>query len=223
MPVDELFSLFADLDVLATDADLAERVARNLTVLATKLSLDAGGKTHEAKGERRSVAQRLGRLAQQKKPATTVAQKRRLAVLQTRLAEVTGRAVTVLPTASLVYEHIKGRAERNKPHGLEAHELGVAHWTIPGVPIRVPFLSDMPTLGAWMLRELAPSVADVRDAAAAPFTAMHYKADEKPGVGFALYTLLPLLDHASAMRKASDAYAAVHGATLRAIRRLLTE
>jgi hypothetical protein len=191
MAIDDLFALFPDLDVLATEEELAGRV--------------------------------VGSIVRQTQNATSVHQKRRLAVLQRRLAEVTGRPINVLPTAQRVYEHIKENADRNEPHGLEAHELGVAHWVIPGVPIRVPFLTDAPSLGARILRELVPSVADVRDAATDLAVAVQYKADERPGVGFALYTLLPLLDHASAMRKEGRGeYDAVHGATLRAILRLLT-
>jgi hypothetical protein len=187
MSVDELFALFADLDVLATDERVAERVRNMLP-----------------------------------RTAATVGQKRRLAVLQTRLAEVTGVPMSVLPTGSSVYEHIEQRAGMNKPHGLEAHELGVAHWAVPGVPIRVPFLTNVGTsLAAWILRELAPPVADVLDAATEPVIAVQYKADERPGVGFALYTLLPLLDHASEMRETRSEYTHVHRATLSAIRRLL--
>jgi hypothetical protein len=140
-----------------------------------------------------------------------VAKKRRLAVLQTRIAEVTDTPASVLQTAAAVYAHVESCAHRNEPRGLEAHEVGMEHWAIPGVPVYVPTMTSIPSSGAWMLRKLVPSVADALDAATEPAVAVQYKADERPGVGSALYTLLPLLDHSSAMLKALDGAAANPG------------
>jgi hypothetical protein len=72
-----------------------------------------------------------------------------------------------------------------------------------------------------MLHKLVPSVADALDAATEPAVAVQYNADELPGVGYALYTLLPLLDHSSAMLKAGQDYSTVPRLTLTAIQKCL--
>ena len=66
-------------------------------------------------------------------------------------------------------------------------------------------------------------VSDVAEAGAEAMRGrvVQYKSTESPGVGYALYALIPILDHASTMSRVSDQYEPLKGATLRAIKRLL--
>ena len=167
----------------------------------------------------------------------TVTQRRRLEVLQTRFAEALGggkapsrgggarggEAPSPHPHRSY-YEHVVRRAKDGKPHGLHAHEFGVAHTAFyvgPTVVYRWPLVEARAQPSSWMgalLARLVPDpVQSVVDAAwdAASGRAVQYRGGERPGVGYALYALLPVLDHASAM-----GYKIVQHHTLVAIGRL---
>ncbi len=122
------------------------------------------------------------------------------------------------------YEHVVRRANDGKPHGLHAHEFGVAHTAFyigPTVVYRWPLVEARAQPSSWMgalLARLVPDpVKSVVDAAwdAASGRAVQYRGGEHPGVGYALYALLPVLDHASAM-----GYKIVQHHTLGAIGRL---
>ena len=87
---------------------------------------------------------------------------------------------------------------------------------------RAPLVEDAPAHGSWMgslLALMVPNnVQSVVDAAsdAASGRKVQYRGGEPPGVGYALYALLPVLDHASVM-----GYGAVKKSTLMAVRCLL--
>jgi hypothetical protein len=92
----------------------------------------------------------------------------------------------------------------------------------PTVVYRAPLVEDAPAHGSWMgslLALMVPNnVQSVVDAAsdAASGRKVQYRGSEPPGVGYAMYALLPVLDHASVM-----GYGAVKERTLTAVRCLL--
>ena len=177
---------------------------------------------------KQNVAQTLARM--RKEPSLSVVQRRRLEVVQTRVKEASGGNGAVDDAGAEVYKHLVERAKEGKPHGLSAHELGVAHTAFyvgPTVVYRAPMVeAEAPAHGSWMgtllarLSEtLVPDrvqsvVAAATDAASG--RKVQYRGSESPGVGYALYALLPVLDHASVMK-----YDAVKGHTLRAVGSLL--
>ena len=138
-----------------------------------------------------------------------------------------------------VYAHIERCALNNTPHALKEAELGVLHaeYDVAGrIAFRQPIL-QLPSTSSvqkaikWVVGELTPTcVSDLAGNAAETGVVrvrfVQYKATEPPGVGYALYALLPILDHVIAMCNGqSEAtqreYAPLKSATLRAIQRLL--
>jgi hypothetical protein len=229
-------------EVCAQNGELVEK-ARALRWLEDTfgaegdITVDAMFEMHEGLGALAAVKQKgvlenvRKALARLEDASLTVAQRRRLEVVQERVAEVVG-VVKAKDTGAAVYAHVAAKAKDNEPHGLDAHELGVAHTAFhvgPTVVYRAPLVeADAPAHGSWMgalLARLVPDrVQSVVDAAsdAASGRKVQYRGCEPPGVGYALYALLPVLDHASAMCKAgAGEYAFVKKHTLSAIERLL--
>ena len=163
-------------------------------------------------------------LADMQKVELTVGQRRRLEVMQTRVKEASGKGGVDESGAEMYYAHIAAQAKDGKPHGLTAHEFGVAHTAFyvgPTVVYRAPLVEEAPAHGSWMgslLALMVPSLQSVVDAAsdAASGRKVQYRGGEPPGVGYALYALLPVLDHASVM-----GYGAVKERTLMAVKCLL--
>jgi hypothetical protein len=164
-------------------------------------------------------------LADMQKVELTVGQRRRLEVMQTRVKEARGKGNVDESGAEVYYAHIAAQANDGKPHGLNAHEFGVAHTAFyvgPTVVYRAPLVEDAPAHGSWMgslLALMVPNnVQSVVDAAsdAASGRKVQYRGGEPPGVGYAMYALLPVLDHASVM-----GYGAVKERTLTAVKCLL--
>jgi hypothetical protein len=146
-------------DVCARNAELVEKGravewlnATFAKATSTAVTVDAMFEMHDALGAvasrqvARDVARNVAttlenmRAAMEKESAalataSTVTQRRRLEVLQTRLAEALGggeaapsRGRGGNPHQHLsYYEHVVRRAKDGKPHGLHAHEFGVAH------------------------------------------------------------------------------------------------
>jgi hypothetical protein len=191
----QLFEMYADLDAIDSVEGARARVVRALD------RLDAG--------------------------AALVVEKRRLAVLREK---VQGNANW---HKAEVFAHVKQRADANEPHGLEVHELGAAHaefhadgrllfrWPM----VEVPSQGRASRVVEWLVRTLVPpGVADVAGAASrmGASSVAQYKGPERPGVGYVLCALLPILDHASAMCKAGKAeYAQLKATTLAAVRTAL--
>jgi hypothetical protein len=161
--------------------------------------------------------------------AATVTQRRRLDVMRTRVGATRGA-----DDEAYVHRYLEERARAKEPHGLVAHEFGVAHTAFyigPTVVYRAPVVEAEAAgaHGSWMGRLLARLVPDrvqgVVDAAsdAASGRRVQYRGGEPPGVGYAIYALLPVLDHASAMLKAGEReYDVVQQRTLHALGRLLS-
>ena len=135
-----------------------------------------------------------------------------------------------------VYDHIARCANANELCGLNEAELGIMHTTYEAagqIAYRWPMLEAARDASfaqkaqkavAWLVRGLMPTcVSDVAEAGAEAMRGrvVQYKSTESPGVGYALYALIPILDHASTMSRVSDQYEPLKGATLRAIKRLL--
>lgn len=227
-------------DVCAKNGELVEKAKAIAWLDATfgngksaAITVDAMFEMHDALGALASHKVGRGVVAnveralaemQRGRETLTVAQRRRLEVVQTRVVDA-GGLVNVDGAGAEVYKHLADRAKEGKPHGLSAHEFGVAHTAFyvgPTVVYRAPLVEDAPAHGAWMGALLALLVPDrvqgVVDAAsdAASGRKVQYRGGEPPGVGYALYALLPVIDHASAM-----GYAAVQRHTLSAVGCLL--
>ena len=180
--------------------------------------------------------------------ARRVTDTRRVAVLLTMLTLLAQRGGPVAPRGLVgpvrpdpyegVYAHIEMCAELNEPHALKDEELGVLHSAYEAagkIAFIKPMLQPAPPSSAvmWLVGEVTPTCISDAAATAAESGAdlvrvreVQYKATEPPGVGYALYALLPILDHVSAMCKGESErtqrdYAPLRGATLRAIRCLL--
>ena len=207
IPIDELFAMHERLGALAV---VTKRVADNVVETLARMHTDAD------------------------RTVLTVTQRRRLEVLQTRVAEATrASAGDIEDAGAAVSAHLASKAKERAPHGLNAHEFGVAHTAFyvgPTVAYRWPLVdADARAHGSWMgalLAYLAPGPVQSVVEAASDFASrrkVQYRGCEPPGVGYAIYALLPVLDHASAMCKAgASGYASVQQSTLRAIECLLS-
>jgi hypothetical protein len=135
-----------------------------------------------------------------------------------------------------VYDHIALCASTNATCALNEAELGVMHTTYEAagqIAYRWPMLEAARDASfaqkaqkavTWLVRGLMPTcVSDVAEAGAEAMRArvVQYKSTESPGVGYALYALIPILDHASTMCRVAHEYEPLKGATLRAIERLV--
>lgn len=170
--------------------------------------------------------------------ARIVTETRRLVVLRHKLLALRGatpgRTKMDAPYEG-VYDHLERCASTNELCGLNEAELGIMHTTYEAagqIAYRWPMLEARDASFAqkaqkavtWFVRGLMPTcVSDVAEAGAEPMRArvVQYKSTESPGVGYALYALIPILDHASTMCRVASEYVPLQSATLRAIKRLI--
>jgi hypothetical protein len=208
--VDELFAIFADIELLKEkEPKLYEKLENRVKALANGAA--KGGAKPAAKGT--------------KMDARTL---RRLEVLCTRLG------LPAQSASAALLAQITANAEANKPHGLAVDELGCEHTVV-----RVGAGSYMPSMytpgplpewwvkrwGAWFAQRaaetltprLAAAGAAVSELQAQTTAAVQYKGLESPGTGYVLVKLLAILDDATARE-----YAEVKATTLAAIASVLT-
>ena len=199
------------------------------------LDVEAQGVAFERAATALDAAERA---AGRKSDAARVTDKRRIAVLRHKMRQIRrlrrGRwkkseesEESVAPPYDGLYEHLAARAAANLPHEVRDEELGVAHETYEAagtVVYRMPLLEErrpglVRTLARLLGAVLPTCVSDLALSAAAVtrVRVVQYAATEPAGVGYVLYALLPILDHASAMCLAGEPYEETKRATLRAI------
>ena len=239
LTLEQMLALHEDLDAVAL-----------LTQEEQRAVLDrAEGAIDRVRTRVQTQARRAGANNDAAESARFVTDARRVVVLERKmLAQIRVRGRTrimeVNPTGPYdpyegVYAHIERCALSDTPHALKEAELGVLHaeYDVAGrIAFRQPIL-QLPSTSSvqkaikWVVGELTPTcVSDLAGNAAETGVVrvrfVQYKATEPPGVGYALYALLPILDHVSASCNGqSEAtqreYAPLRSATLRAIQRLL--
>lgn len=203
----------------------------------------------QAREQRRRRQRRAGAniddASESAKSARFVTDARRVVVLERKIiAQIRARGRTQIMDVAAnrdpyggVYAHIERCALNNTPHALREAELGVfyAEYDVAGqIAFRQPIL-QLPHTSAvqktikWVVGELTPTcVSDAAETGSdvVRVRLVQYKATEPPGVGYALYAILPILDHVSATCNGGSTdtqreYEPLRSATLRAIQRLL--
>jgi hypothetical protein len=218
--IDAMCALFSDLDAIVL-TDASEGLARRATAAVERLERE--------ESQRPALTPSRDHETYARENASRVVDKRRLAVLRAKIIQ-TGAGEPYEGVAA----HVEMCAQHNLATGLKEHELGVLHAAFSAagqLGFTWPMLKAAPPQGfvgaliATIAHDLTPTcLSDVHATFSTAKVAkvVQYKATERPGVGYVLYALLPLLDHASLMcTEKLDGYEHIRNATLAAIKRVL--